>query len=199
MSNINNLIDNYESSKPSYDRFATNERLKAVSKLLIEKRFSRWSFAFANFGENFQWIQNDTSHETFHTVQHQKYFTYQDVEAFKGINYGQFEFGARHFCLILKQIFNNSKTVLVMPMTSIKDIKQTPKKTDIILSPERYTFLTHSTALHTDRMIEIGLERFETKFMSKTMLQPNGFSFNLSQEQIIELKNKIKKSFDIRD
>jgi hypothetical protein len=197
---INDIIQSYEDEQieEKYDKYEPNESIKNALKFLTDHSFGRWHFAKVNFGENFKWSQFDTSEQKYHPIQCQQHFTFQDVENFKGINYGQFEFGAEHYCVISVQVRRGIKTIHVLPMTSLKD-KQPSQKWDIVISPSEYPFLSHDTIIHVGRVQEIGLERFLLKDMTRTLLKPStGQPYVLLNKHIAESKNILRELFDLK-
>lgn len=198
MANLNSIISSYEDKKKVYDRIEPNERILEALKFLTGNHFGRWAFAKANFGENFQWAKFDTNEQHYVKVQRQGHFTFQDVEDMKGINYGQFEFGAPHYCVIAMTIHQRTRTVLVLPMTSLKEGK-TPSERDIVITQNEYPFLLNDSIIHVGRVQEIGLERFLLKEMGKYFLRPtNKMPYVLSNKHIVESKNILKSLFDIK-
>lgn len=194
MANLNNIISAYEDTKKIYDRIEPNERILETLKFLTDNHFGRWTFVKANFGENFQWAKSDTSEQHYIQIQRQGHFTLQDVENMKGVNYGQFEFGAEHFCLIAIKLRHRIKTVHVLPMTSLKE--KTPSKDwDIVITPKEYPFLLHDTIIHVGRVQEIGLERFLLKDIKKYLLKPSGLPYELSKEHIIKAQTILHTLF----
>jgi hypothetical protein len=196
---INDIIQSCkdEQIEEKYDKYKPNDAIKNTLKFLTDHNFGRWHFAKANFGENFKWSQFDTSEPKYHLIQYQKHFTFQDVENFKGINYGQFEFGAEHYCVISVPVRRGMKTIHVLPMTSLKN-KQPSEKWDIVISPSEYQFLSHDTIIHVGRVQEIGLERFLLNDMKRTLLKPSTRQpYVLLNKHIAKSKNILRKLFDL--
>lgn len=194
---VNDLIASYEDGKTEkkYDKYEPNDRIKEVLRFLTDNRFGRWHFAKANFGDNFVWSQFDKNDSKYSAVQRQGHFTFQDVESFKGLNYGQFEFGAEHYCIIAIHIRRGIKTLHVLPMTSLKD-KSASAKWDIVITPQEYPFLSHDTIIHVGRVQEIGLERFLIKDMKKYLLRPtSGIPYILNNQHIAAAKNILQELF----
>lgn len=198
MASLNSIIDSYKDTKEIYDRTVPNERIVAVLKFLTDNHFGRWTFAKANFGENFQWTKSDKSEPNYARIQKQGHFTLQDIENMKGINYGQFEFGASHHCIIAMPIYPRARTLLVLPITSLKG--KTPSDSrDIVIIKEEYPFLLNDSIIHISRVQEIGLERFSIKDMDKYFLRPtNKMPYVLSNKHITESKKILKSLFDIK-
>ena len=193
MSTVNDLITSYEEKKDTYDKYKPNPRIKTVLDFLNNNGFSRWHFAKANFGENFKWSKNDKSEDKYSAVQRQGYFTFQDIENMKGLNYGQYEFGANHYCVISTKVYRGIKLIHVIPMTSLKN--KTPGKWDIVISPSEYQFLEHDTIIHVGRMQEIGIERFSIKEMKKDLLKNTHQPYELSGKDILKIKQILKNKF----
>jgi len=188
--NVNDLINRFEEEKEKYDKYKANDRIKKVLKFLDDKRYGKWHFAKANFGDNYLWSKFDTENDTYSAIQRQKHYTYQDIESMKGLNYGQFEFGAEHFCVIMSNIRRGIKVVHVLPMTSLGQ-KKSSEKWHIVLKKEDYPFLSHDTILLANRIQEIGIERFSIKQMDRLSLE----KYMLSVSDIKNVKEILERQF----